>query len=147
MFCWHLQEGLAERLHWERVVLEQAAHYQVVPLVLINLKGCPNTTQTQQLVEGIKVCRAIVCQEQLDNMFCQSHRRFGPVRQQHNVFSELHRQLQAVSYVAMSRLQEGACSSCFLSQTALRSAQLRVWCVFTSTLLQHCVTKSWLTVL
>jgi hypothetical protein len=51
-----VQAGLAERLHWERVVLEQAQHYQVVPLMLINLKGCPNTTHTQQLVEGIKVC-------------------------------------------------------------------------------------------
>ena len=36
-------------------MLQQAAHYQVVPLVLINLKGCPATAQTQQLVEGVKV--------------------------------------------------------------------------------------------
>ena len=40
------------------MVLQQAAHYQVVPLVLINLKGCPPTAQTQQLVQGIKVGEA-----------------------------------------------------------------------------------------
>jgi hypothetical protein len=49
------QGNLSELLHWEQVVLEQAQHYRVVPLVLINLKGCPPDTHTQQLVESVKV--------------------------------------------------------------------------------------------
>lgn len=50
-----MQDGLPELLHWEQVVLQQAQHYQVVPLVLINLKGCPPGPQTTQLVESVKV--------------------------------------------------------------------------------------------
>lgn len=55
MLVYAVQSNLQESLHWEQMVLQQAAHYQVVPLVLINLKGCPPTAQTQQLVQGIKV--------------------------------------------------------------------------------------------
>jgi hypothetical protein len=56
------QSNLQEGLHWELLVLQQADHYQVVPLVLINLKGCPATAKTQQLVEGIKVWNQVdVC--------------------------------------------------------------------------------------
>lgn len=62
------QSNLQEGLHWELLVLEQAAHYQVVPLVLINLKGCPATAQTQQLVEGIKVWNG-----GLVNLCCVDH--------------------------------------------------------------------------
>jgi hypothetical protein len=53
--CCCPQDALSQQLHWEQVVLQQAGHYQVVPLVLINLKGCPPGSQTAQLVEGIKV--------------------------------------------------------------------------------------------
>jgi len=49
------QGSLPELLHWEQVVLQQAQHYQAVPLILINLKGCPQGPTTQQLVADIKV--------------------------------------------------------------------------------------------
>lgn len=50
-----MQGGLGESLQWEQMVLQQAQHYQVVPLILINLKGCPQGPATQELVNNIKV--------------------------------------------------------------------------------------------
>lgn len=51
-------QALPEALHWESVVLQQAGHYQVTPLILVNLKGCPPGLATQALVEGIQVLSA-----------------------------------------------------------------------------------------
>jgi hypothetical protein len=73
------QSNLQEGLHWELLVLQQAAHYQVVPLVLINLKGCPATAKTQQMVEGIKVWN------QVDVNVCCVQNKFGFKTQTHTI--------------------------------------------------------------
>jgi hypothetical protein len=50
-----LQQHLQEALKWEQGVLQDAAHYGVVPLLLLNLKGCRPGADTQALVQAIQV--------------------------------------------------------------------------------------------
>jgi hypothetical protein len=52
-----LQQHLQESLKWEHGVLQDAAHYGVVPLLLLNLKGCRPGPDTQALVRAIQVGR------------------------------------------------------------------------------------------
>lgn len=47
--------GLQDSLSWELQVLQDAQHYNVVPLVLLNLKGCRQGPETNQLVAAIQV--------------------------------------------------------------------------------------------
>jgi hypothetical protein len=50
-----LQRHLQESLKWEQGVLQDAAHYGVVPLLLLNLKGCRAGPETSALVRAIQV--------------------------------------------------------------------------------------------
>lgn len=47
-------DAMARSLEWERQVLKDADHYGVVPLLLLNLKGCKPGPDTQQLVDAVK---------------------------------------------------------------------------------------------
>lgn len=50
-----LQRHLQDSLKWEQGVLQDAGHYGVVPLLLLNLKGCRPGPDTQALVRAIQV--------------------------------------------------------------------------------------------
>ncbi|WIA39023.1 hypothetical protein OEZ86_005171 [Tetradesmus obliquus] len=49
-----LQRHLQESLKWEQGVLQDAGHYGVVPLLLLNLKGCRPGPDTQALVRAVQ---------------------------------------------------------------------------------------------
>jgi hypothetical protein len=59
-----LTQHLQEALKWEQGVLSDAAHYGVVPLLLLNLKGCKPGPDTQALVRAIQVWSGVYVAQQ-----------------------------------------------------------------------------------